>query len=127
LAYDWNGDGAITSGAELFGNVQGEWTDGFHHLASFDNNMDNFITKNDKIFSGLVVWQDFNEDGQSTQNEISPLGSFGISAVPTIGESSQNVVNGNSILFVAWTEGEALLIGDVNLAIAPWPRLARLD
>jgi len=127
LAYDWNGDGAITSGAELFGNVQGEWTDGFHHLASFDLDMDNFITKNDKIFSGLVVWQDFNEDGQSTQNEISPLWSFGVSAVPTIGESSQNIVNGNSILFTAWTEGEALLIGDANLAIAPWPRLARLD
>ena len=127
LAYDWNGDGVITSGAELFGNVQGDWTDGFDHLASFDLDMDNLITKNDKIFSGLVVWQDFNQDGLCAANELSPLASFGVSAVPTIGSGGHDAVNGNPIPLVAWTEGEVLLIGDAELSIAPNPRLARLD
>lgn len=125
LAYDWNGDGAITSGSELFGNLQGEWTDGFDHLASFDNNGDGLITKNDKIWIGLIVWQDLNADGQSAPNELLPVTALGITAIPTIGEESNIVVNGNPLPLVAYTEGVVLLIGDAQLHIAPNLRLAR--
>ena len=127
LAYDWDGDGVITSGTELFGNIEDGWIDGFDHLASFDSDNDGVITKNDKIFSGLIVWQDINADALSTSDEMLALGEIGITAIPTIGEESNIVVNGNSVPLVAYTQGVNLLIGDAQLHIAPNPRLVRLD
>ena len=125
LAYDWDGDGVITSGTELFGNIEDGWIDGFDHLASFDSDNDGAITKNDKIFSGLIVWQDINADALSTSDEMLALGEIGITAIPTIGEESNIVVNGNSVPLVAYTQGVTLLIGDAQLHIAPNPRLVR--
>jgi len=90
-------------------------------------NNDNLITKNDKIFSGLIVWQDVNGDALSTGDEMHALGGVGITAIPTAGEESNIVVNGNPVPLVAYTQGANLLIGDAQLHIAPNPRLVRLD
>ncbi|WP_153108903.1 VCBS repeat-containing protein [Propionivibrio limicola] len=53
LAFDRNGDGAITSGAELFGALTG---DGFAELARLDADSNGWIDENDAAFEKLAVW-----------------------------------------------------------------------
>ena len=55
------------------------------------------------------------------------LGDVGVTAIPTAGEESNIVVNGNPVPLVAYTLGADLLVGDAQLHIAPNPRLVRLD
>jgi hypothetical protein len=61
LALDRDGDGAITSGAELFGDhtpMAGGATasDGFTALATLDANHDGVIDRDDPAFASLVLW-----------------------------------------------------------------------
>jgi len=53
LALDINEDGQINDGSELFG-TQG--TDGFAHLARYDDDGNKWIDESDEIFSDLKVW-----------------------------------------------------------------------
>jgi hypothetical protein len=78
LALDRNHDGAINSGAELFGSAttlaSGDLAqNGFQALAELDDNHDGRITPADTSWSALRVWSDKNEDRTSTQNELSSL------------------------------------------------------
>jgi hypothetical protein len=77
LALDRNGDGAITSGAELFGNhtvlPDGSVArDGFEALAALDANHDGRIDKDDPAFARLVLWADRDRDGRSSPDELAP-------------------------------------------------------
>ena len=75
LARDIDGDGKITSGAELFGNFtklkNGELAkNGAQALKDLDDNNDGIFDSNDKAFNEILVWQDKNSDGISQKNEL---------------------------------------------------------
>ena len=53
LAVDWNGDGKINDGGELFGPRTG---DGFSELRAYDQDKNGWIDEADDIFSKLVIW-----------------------------------------------------------------------
>lgn len=53
LALDVDGNGRITSGAELFGPQSG---DGYADLAKYDTDGNRWIDENDAVFDRLLVW-----------------------------------------------------------------------
>jgi hypothetical protein len=80
IALDLDGDGAITSGAELFGSSTvlangARASNGFVALAALDANGDGVLDTRDPMFSRLVLWTDRNGDHRSTPDELSPLSS----------------------------------------------------
>ncbi len=80
LAVDKNSNGKIDSGEELFGDVNG-FDSGFSNLASFDDNKDGVINKDDQIFSKLLLWRDLNKDGISQKSELFKIEKFGITSI----------------------------------------------
>ena len=86
LARDINGDGKITSGAELFGNFtklkNGELAkNGAQALKDLDDNNDGIFDSNDKAFNEILVWQDKNSDGISQKNELKTLSEHNIKSI----------------------------------------------
>jgi len=93
LALDRNGDGAITNGKELFGNVtdqppllEREQRNGFRALAVFDEpsrggDGDGLISERDSVFDRLRLWVDMNHDGVSQSNELLTMTQSGIDAI----------------------------------------------
>jgi hypothetical protein len=61
LAVDWNNDGVINDGKELFGPQSGN---GFKELAKYDSDGNGWIDENDEIFNKLKIWT-FDENGNS--------------------------------------------------------------
>lgn len=72
IALDRDGDGAITSGLELFGDAGGA-KNGFEALAALDDNRDGVIDRADPAFAKLLLWADANGDRASSPAELSPL------------------------------------------------------
>lgn len=91
LWLDLNGNGTVDSGRELFGQgtllPSGETaTNGFEALSIYDDpsyggNADAVVSEDDLIWSLLRLWVDRNHDGVSQQQEIAPLGRFGVVAI----------------------------------------------
>ncbi|MBX3160684.1 MAG: hypothetical protein KF773_32255 [Deltaproteobacteria bacterium] len=86
IARDLDGDGAITSGAELFGSstvLGGGATarNGFEALAALDANGDGVIDARDPAFAELLLWSDRNGDHRSSPDELRPLSSV-ITSIP---------------------------------------------
>jgi hypothetical protein len=86
IARDLDGDGAITSGAELFGSSTvlaggGTARNGFAALAALDANGDGAIDKRDPAFAELVLWSDRNGDHRSSADELRPLSSV-VTSIP---------------------------------------------
>ncbi|MDB4957251.1 MAG: hemolysin-type calcium binding protein [Myxococcales bacterium] len=84
IALDLDGDGAIGSGAELFGSytVLPDGTaahDGFAALAALDANHDGRIDQADPLFASLVLWADRDGSHRSTRDELTPLASVIVS------------------------------------------------
>jgi hypothetical protein len=78
IALDRDGDGAITSGAELFGSsteLAGglRAVNGFAAIAALDANADDTLDERDPMFSRLVLWSDDNGDRRSTPDELRSL------------------------------------------------------
>jgi len=78
LCLDRDGDGKITSGAELFGSATplksgNPAGNGFIALAELDDNGDSVIDEGDSIWPRLLLWRDLNHDGNSQEWEISPV------------------------------------------------------
>ena len=70
LAVDWNGDGKINDGSELFGPKTGC---GFSELRQYDTDGNGWIDVNDEIFDKLVVWHR-DKDGNDTVFTLKELG-----------------------------------------------------
>ena len=86
LALDRDGDGAIASGAELFGNSTrladgATAANGFLALAEFDENNNGYIDDADKGFSRLRVWRDANQNGESEPEELLTLADTGVETI----------------------------------------------
>ncbi|MDF1561533.1 MAG: hypothetical protein P1V51_00740 [Deltaproteobacteria bacterium] len=82
LALDRDGDGAITSGQELFGSavlIDGRpAANGFEALAALDANGDGQIDRRDPAFYRLLLWADANGDRRSQPAELRSLRSAGL-------------------------------------------------
>lgn len=74
LAIDRNANGGIDNGRELFGAQtlsDAPW--GFAALAKLEpTDGDGAITKDDAIYSRLLLWTDLNADGRSESSELVP-------------------------------------------------------
>lgn len=86
LALDRDGDGTISSGAELFGNAtmlkNGQRApNGFAALAELDDNGDGVIDHDDAIWPALMLWTDLNHDGVSQPAELRPVSGSSITAI----------------------------------------------
>lgn len=94
IALDRDGDGAITSGAELFGDSTGDANNGFEALAVLDDNHDGVVDRDDAAFAALVLWADTNADRKSSPDELSPLSGVVVS-IPLAYHLDARCVRGN--------------------------------
>ncbi|MFZ4650640.1 MAG: Ig-like domain-containing protein [Rubrivivax sp.] len=83
LALDRDGDGAITSGRELFGNATPgpdgtPAAHGFEALAALDSNRDGSIDAADEAWGALRLWRDTNGDARSQPEELLRLQDAGV-------------------------------------------------
>lgn len=91
LALDRDGNGAIDTGLELFGNTTSQpdkpgERNGFKALAVFDRppeggDDDGWIDRKDAVFPRLLLWRDLNHNGISEPGELMSLPQVGITAI----------------------------------------------
>lgn len=116
LAFDRNANGVIDNGTELFGDAGGA-VDGFADLAQFDDNRDNQIDANDRIFENLLL---LNFDSEGAQQTTS-LASQNIESLSLNYESRQKDYSADNLLVseaeFERTDGSAGRIGDFLLGI----------
>lgn len=83
----WDGDGVISSGKELFGDVtpqpSSDRPNGFaahwvYDQPEFGGNDDGRLTVADREFASLLLWRDLNHDGLSQAAELTILAEHGV-------------------------------------------------
>ena len=103
---DLDGSGQIEDMSEVFSEVfnGGNYTDSLAALASLDTNADQVISAEDTQFDEILVWQDSDSDGVSTEAELSTLTDHGISALDLDVVATDETVSGNTIDAVGTVE-----------------------
>lgn len=96
LALDWNHNGAVDDGTELFGNTRvlqsGQRArNGYEVLAELDQNQDGVLSGNDLRFRDLVLWVDKNRDGRSQDGELRTIEDSGITVLSVTPRESRRV------------------------------------
>ncbi len=136
LVLDLDGDGAIATGAELFGMPVGAprhqkpaaSDNSFTLLAVYDTpalggNGDGIISAADTVFSRLRLWTDVNHDGVSQPGELVSLAAAGIVSIDLSYETlGRRDGHGNYARYrgaVHLTSGRTVPIWDVFLATGP--------
>jgi hypothetical protein len=78
-------DGAVTNGAELFGDLtpqpRSAHPNGFLALAVYDTNHDGVIDARDPIYAKLRLWQFSDENGRLVPGKLSTLPQLGVKAI----------------------------------------------
>jgi hypothetical protein len=127
LVRDMNGDGCITSGAELFGSStrlkNGEFArDGFSALKDLDSNSDGVFDSLDTLYNQIKLWVDANHDGISSIDELFDLNSKGVISINLNAQTSDRQENGNLYALEAKysrKEGGIADVIDVFFAASP--------
>ena len=136
LVLDLDGDGAITTGAELFGVPVGAprrhkpaaGENSFTLLAAYDDpakggNGDGAISAADAVFSRLRLWTDGDHDGVSQAAELMPLATAGVVSIDlSYGVTGRQDGQGNFYRYrgmVHLTSGRSVPVWDVFLATGP--------
>ena len=88
LARDINGNGRIDDGGELFSehtrDANGQpYGFGFLALQALDSNADQRVDARDEAWAELRIWVDQNLDAIGSAEELTPLQTYGISAIDT--------------------------------------------
>ena len=115
LVMDWNGDGMINDGTELFGDATG-YEDGFAALAALDENGDGVIDAQDSLFSLLQIWQDLNGNGISEAGELMTMDQIGITSLSLDVNDYVNMIEGNGVVgqtIVTFADGSTVDMYDV--------------
>lgn len=81
LAYDFNSNGFIDGGNELFGQFTDgkSFKNGYEALSLLDKNHDGKLAGNE--LDGIIFWSDMNSDGKSQPSEMVPLKVLSIKAL----------------------------------------------
>ncbi|MGK3273599.1 hypothetical protein ACSLNH_07975 [Comamonas kerstersii] len=125
LVWDRNGNGAIDTGAELFGDFtpmpNGTLApNGFAALAALDSNGDGVIDASDPAFHELKLWRDTSQDGKTDSGELSSLADAGIVSLNLANTlKNQNLANGNQLTregSFTRTDGTTSAMGEFRLA-----------
>jgi hypothetical protein len=122
LALDRDGDGRVSSGAEIsfVQDKAGAKTD-LEGLAAYDGNGDFLLSAADERFAQFRIWQDLNSNGVSESGELRSLSEMGIVSIGLVGTpTGQTLSNvwGNVILNTASfkrSDGSVGAIGDAVL------------
>jgi hypothetical protein len=95
LAIDLDGDGRITTSAEMFGPPQPlvfirfdddtriDDVNGFALLSAYDENGDGMITPEDAVWDNLVIWEDANADAFTQDSELNGLDHYAMAGIET--------------------------------------------
>ena len=108
LAYDKDGDGAISAHDELsfVSYVEGAQTD-LEGLAHFDTNDDGVLDAQDAEWSKFRVWQDLDQDGVSDPGELRTLDEAGITEISLTSDGIEQTVAGNTVFGEgSYTDGD---------------------
>ena len=125
LVIDRNGDGKITTGAELsFLTDAPDAKSDLEALRSFDSNADGKVTSADTRWGELKVWVDANDNGVSDAGELQSLEELGITEIGLSGKATDKVVKpGDNVVLQTATfkrsDGSVSTLGDVALAFDP--------
>jgi len=132
LAIDRNGNGLVDDGSELFGDMDGEVSDGFADLARLDRAVaggdgDGLMDSDDAAFERLVIWRDLDQSGTCEAGEVTPVAELGVTEIDLTATASDLEVAGNRIPMVGAMRGEGvvLMVGDALLRAAPFPRISQ--
>jgi hypothetical protein len=130
LALDADGDGKITSGAELFGSDTptasgGTAKNGFEALARYDENGDGVIDARDPVFSRLRLWRDLDANGMGEPEELQSLEQAGVVALELKHETRHETDAYGNLLGerarFRWKNGKTGQLVDVYLRGQPVP------
>lgn len=96
LVYDYNNDGMIKNGLELFGHNNllvnsKKAANGFEALAKLDINQDGKIDKQDPTYTLLQVWQDSNSTGTVEKGELKSLAELNIISINTTYKTLEHI------------------------------------
>ncbi|WP_375429234.1 calcium-binding protein [uncultured Sphingomonas sp.] len=95
IVSDMDGDGVISSLADLFGDGAG---DAFATLTAHDLNQDGKLSASDSLFASLRVWRDSNSDGIAQAAELAVLSDVGIQHINLSNQAVNQNVDGNVIV-----------------------------